>query len=308
MDAFEEGYHFCEEQLGVQVAVNNADDYAQKVNEEINKLLSDLNRFSGFKTDSKILKGDVAEYWHSDTFNINAVARNSASRTYVNRSHDLGSVDISSNFGEKFGLKYYKDGVASAKQQAKSIYERYMESKAKCSLDEYFEKFGYTDDTVLHDPIYQGQIRVIPKDQLEEACDWLRHKITIESANRPEQAKRYSETLKLLTDCLKDGKGTESIPLSEKTAKELAALSKQGDITAEKLVSLGVSPQTIIRFEYLIREAFRSGLTSAIITSVMSIAPIIYQAIDYLVVHGEIDENQFRHLGVAALNGSSLGF
>ena len=258
-----------------------------------------------------MLKGDIAEFWHSDTFNVNAVARGTANRAFVDRSHDFASADISSNFGKIFGLKYYKDGVESAKQQAKSVFERFHEYRAsggKDSLEMFLEKRGFTDDAVLHDPIYYGQIRVIPKDQLETACEWLRRKIATESVIRPEQVERYRETLARLSDRLSDNLGTESVPLSEADAKALAALAKEGDVTAEKLKQLGISADEVIRFEYLAREAFKSGLTAATISVVLNVAPEIYKAIDYLIKNGELDEKQFQRIGFAALKGGSEGF
>lgn len=100
-------------------------------------------------------------------------------------------------------------------------------------MNVFLEKRGFTDDSVLHDPIYCGQVRVIPADQLKEACAWLRQKIATESTIRPEQMERYQDTLRMLSDRLRDGQGTESIPLTEADAKALAVLAKEGDISAE---------------------------------------------------------------------------
>ena len=230
MDAFEEGYTFFAKQAGVQIAGYEGSIYVGKVDDEIAKLLQDLNAFDGFKTEPDMLKGDIAEFWHSNTFNVNAVARGTDNRTFVDRSHDFASPDISSNFGKLFGLKYYKDGAASAQQQAKSVFDRFHEyrlSGGKDELELYLEKRGFTDESVLHDPIYTGQVRVIPKDQLESACEWLKRKISKESAIRPEQVAKYQDTLDMLSDRLSDGQGTESIPLSEADAKALAVLAKR---------------------------------------------------------------------------------
>lgn len=311
MTAFEEGYAFFAKQAGVQMAGFEAGIYVGQVDKKIEKLIHDLNAFEGFKTKPDMLKGDIAEFWHSDTFNVNAVARGTANRAFVDRSHDFASADISSNFGKIFGLKYYKDGVESAKQQAKSVFERFHEYRAsggKDSLEMFLEKRGFTDDAVLHDPIYYGQIRVIPKDQLETACEWLRRKIATESVIRPDQVERYRETLARLSDRLSDNLGTESVPLSEADAKALAALAKEGDVTAEELKQLGISADEVIRFEYLAREAFKSGLTAATISVVLNVAPEIYKAIDYLIKNGELDEKQFQRIGFAALKGGSEGF
>lgn len=156
------------------------DAYVERVNTEIDKLLQDLNAFEGFQTNVNALKGDIAEFWHSNTFNIDAVVKGTKNRTYVDRSHDFASADVSSNFGKEFGLKYYKTGADSAKQQAKSVFERFKEYKSqggKDNLEEFLDKRGLNDlDLVLNDPIYSGQIRIIPKDQLEEATKWLTKK------------------------------------------------------------------------------------------------------------------------------------
>ncbi len=68
---------------------------------------------------------------------------------------------------------------------------------------------------------------------------------------------RYQDTLRMLSDRLRDSQGTESIPLTEADAKALAVLAKEGDISAEKLKLLGVSADEVIHFEYLAKQAFK---------------------------------------------------
>ena len=311
MTAFEEGYAFFEKQAGIQVSVYEGGGYVAQVDAEIARLIADLNAFDGYKTGADKLKGDIAEFWHADTFNIDAVAGGSEHRAYVDRSHEFASADISGNFGKLFGLKYYKDGAESAKQQAKSVFERfknYRSAGGKDTLEVFLEKRGFSDDSVLHDPIYAGQIRIIPKDQLEAACEWLQQKIAKESVIRPDQVARYKETLAMLSDRLMDGRGTESVPLTEEDAKALAILAKEGDISAEELKLLGVSADQMIQFEYLAKQAFQSGLSAATISLVLAVAPEIYKAIDYLIKNGELEEKQFQRIGFAALKGSGEGF
>lgn len=79
-------------------------------------------------------------------------------------------------------------------------------------------------------------------------------------------------------------------------------------MTAEELKQLGISADEVIRFEYLAREAFKSGLTAATISVVLNVAPEIYKAIDYLIKNGELDEKQFQRIGFAVLKGGSEGF
>ena len=121
----------------------------------------------------KVLKGDAAEFWHAGTFNIDAALKDSQHRAFVDRSHDFASTDISTNFGDRYGLKYYIDARASAKAQSVSIFQRYKEYQGKGgsdSLEKFLSDRGYSEaDTILSDPIYAGQIRIIPRDQLEDA-------------------------------------------------------------------------------------------------------------------------------------------
>lgn len=45
----------------------------------------------------------------------------------------------------------------------------------------------------------------------------------------------------------------------------------------------------MIHFEYLAKQAFKSGLTAATISVVLNVAPEIYKAIDHLIKSGELD-------------------
>ena len=278
MGGFEEGYTYFAKNASAYAAATMSDSYVTNVNDEIDKLVKDLNSFEGFRTASKILKGDVAEFWHAGTFNINSALKDSSHRAFVDRSHAPASTDISTNFGDKYGLKYYSDGQASAKAQSVSV---------------------------LNVPIYKGQIRIIPRDQLEEATKYLERIIRTEAVRRPEQVPRYQETLDMLTDRLSDSKGAESIPLSKKEASELATLAKQGKINADEL---GLTTEELVKYNYVIQQAFKAGLTAAIISIVLKVAPEIFKSIDYLLKNGKINAEQFKKIGFAAVSGGAEGF
>lgn len=312
MSAFEEGYAFFEKNTGSYTAAIQGDSYVERVNQEIETLLNDMNAFDGFKTKTAALKGDIAEFWHSDTFNIDAAVKDTDSRTFVNRSHEFASADISSNFGKDFGLKYYKSGADSAKQQAKSVFERFKEYQSnggKDSLEEFLEKRGLNDtETILNDPIYSGQVRVIPADQMEEAVAWLERKIAEEGSKRPEQVARYQETLKMLKDKVEDGKGTQSVALTKEEAEYLARLAKEGKVTDEILKEFGISTEELIKYEYVLQQAFKAGISAAAISMVLKVGPEIYKALSYLIKNGELEEKQFQKVGFTALTGASEGF
>ena len=120
-----EGYEEATKNAGTQYGGQMADQYVSRVNEAIDKLNDDLNAFEGFKTGDGQLQGNVAEYWHGDSFNINAVINESSDRANVPGSHGLGSADI--KVGDiEYGLKYYKDAIASAKAQSESYFQRFF--------------------------------------------------------------------------------------------------------------------------------------------------------------------------------------
>lgn len=309
MVSFEEGYEFFRKNTPGFVGADVGDSYIKTINTEIDNTIANLNSLEGFSTASKILKGDVAEFWHSGTFNINAAVKDSSDRVFVNRSNDFASPDISSNFEKDFSLKYYYDGKASAQAQSVSVFQRFKEYQNKGgsdNIDNYLKKRGYNDiDSVLNDPIYSGQIRIIPRDQLEEATNFLEKMIKTEELRRPEQVHRYKETLSLLKDRVSNDKGVASITLSKNEAETLTALAKQGKISAEKL---GLITENLVNYEYIMQQSFKAGLSAATISIVLKVAPEIFKSIDYLIKNGYVDKKQFKKIGFAAITGSAEGF
>lgn len=309
MNEFNEGFDFFIEHAADFSGIQIGNEYVETINGEIQNFVDSIAHFKGMQSSIDTLKGDLAEFWHAGTFNIDAAVKGSSHRMQVDRSHDFGSVDVSGkNFDGDFGLKYYKTGVDSAKQQAKSVFEaykKYQSSGGKESLEEYLKNRGYEDASVLNDAVYSGQVRVIPSDQLTEATKWLERKIAEEESKRPEQVERYRETLKLLKDKVSDNKGNESIPLSEEEAKELARLAKEGNIDPKEL---GLTTEELVKYEYILKQAFKAGLTAATISIVLKTAPEIFNAVKYLIENGEIDEELFKKIGFAAIKGGSEGF
>lgn len=312
---FREGYEYFQKNAGPVVAAFAGGDFASEriqyvgsVEEEIAALEKAINGFFGDHTPSKQLKGDIAEFWHAGTFNINAATNESAHRAIVERSNEFASVDVSTTFGADYGLKYYATGQDSAKQQAASVFQRFKEYQAsggKDSLDQFLSDRNYDSDAVLNDPIYLGQLRLIPTDQMEEAAKWLERKIATESSIRLEQMKRYQDTLALLRDRISDNEGNESIPLTRQDAEKLATLAKEGKFDAEEF---GLTAPELVNAEMILKESLKAGLSAAVISIVLKIGPEIFKTIDYLIKNGEIEEEQFKRIGFAALSGGTEGF
>jgi hypothetical protein len=308
MDGFAEGYEFFSKMSGSYVGGQLADGYVGRINEEITKLSDALNGMKGFKTPIDQLKGNAAEYWQAGTYNIKAAVNDSSNRATVLGSNEYGSVDIGTSWGDKIGMKYYKNGVASAKQQAKSIFETFKEYESKGGKDS-FEKYckdrNIPDDSLVHDPVYSGQIRLIPSDQIKDATAWLEKKIAENELTRPEQVKRYRETLSLLKSKIEDGKGNSSIELTTEESRELARLAEDGDFDPSKW---GLSTEELIGFRNVMQQAFKAGLTSAIVSMVIKTAPELMKAIKYLIETGEIDVDEYKQIGISAAKGAAEGF
>lgn len=311
MNGVIEGYKFYMENSLTYIGSFEGDIYIKSISKEIDALTEDINKsFKNFKTNSAQLKGDIAEKWHSGTHNIDAARRGLKGRTTVERSHDFASPDIISDSGEKFGLKYMAGGKLSAKAQAVSYFERYNEYKVKYDSDISFREYLKSrnissDDFLLNEPIYKGQIRIIPKDQMNEAIRWLKWKIEKEESTRPEQIVRYKETLSLLSDRVKTVDGAESIPLSVEDAKKLANLAKNSEFDPTKY---GLTTEEFVKFKYIIQQSVQAGLTSAMISLVLKVGPQVYKAIEYLIRTGDIDEKQLRDLGFSSISGFAEGF
>lgn len=311
MNGFREGYKFFETHAANFYGFTDGVEYINAINVQIQKCIENLNQFNSTGARVDTLKGDVAEFWHGGTFNINAVINDSKHRVEVIRSNAFASADIIvKNLNAKYSLKYYKDGISSAKQQAKSLYQSFRESQSNGGKDDwpsYLEKHKrhFKNNPSFETPVYEEQMRLIPTDQMEEAISYLNRKIIEESGKRPEQVERYKQTLKFLTDRVRDNEGNESIPLTEEESRELARLVKNSELTAEKI---HLTTEELVKYRHILSKAYKAGLTAATISMVLKIAPEIWNAIYVLIENGEIDPEEFKKIGFDAISGFGEGF
>lgn len=221
----------------------------------------------------------------------------------------MGSPDIVGSAGDA-GLKYYENAQKSAEQQAMSLFERYKKYEAQTkargstpiSFDEYRQKKPLMD---THDPLYGGQVRVIPAEQLKQAETYLKRRILEEQVKRPELAEKYKDTLKLLQDRLKDCDGNESIPLSNADAERIAKVAEEGKFDPKEF---GISTKDLMDWEYIKTQSLQAGLSAAAITVALRTAPEILKIIRQLIKTGEIDLEQLKKTGCIVLSSSAEGF
>ena len=308
----QDGWDYAGEMLGAAAGAQMGAGYIEDVDACIQALAEQINSKSGFATDPAQLKGFVAEDWHAGTFNLIATLRNSRNRAYVVGSTEHASVDIATNFGENYSLKYYVTGKASVVAQAKDVIQAYKQSGAssKMSFDEYLSRYGYSNDmNELLKSVYNGQGRIIPSDQLKDAVDFLKREIAKESMkdgiNRSAVCAKYEETLSRLSDRIRDGKGIESIPLTKEEAEAIAALCKEGKFRPE---DFGISMVSLVKPEYVLQQALKSGASAAIMTVVFELAPYVFRTIMHLIQEGEISLDDLRETGFKTLSGSAEGF
>lgn len=102
--------------------------------------------------------------------------KGAASNAVIERSNDMGSVDVSNNFKKNYSMKYYATGVDSAKQQATNViqaYHKYLKrskTATPMTFEEYIAKNGYPNEMQeLLKSVYYGQGRVIPIEQLQDS-------------------------------------------------------------------------------------------------------------------------------------------
>lgn len=309
--SFERGYESFSDIVGAAHGVHSATGYVGKVSDACNELQSNINKFKGFETGIKQLKGDVLEFRSSGSFNISAAINESQYCTIVDRSHGYASADITTNWGEDYGLKALFNGVASAKAQSVSHFQRFMEyrtvsGRADLTFDAFIAEKGLDPSVVLKtDPIYLGQKRLIPLDQLKEAVIYLKKQIANRTITNPDEVGRYQETLESLTSMIISPDGTTSYAASTEHLLDIAEKAKRGDYDAARD---GFSTEQLIKIEHVLKQGNKAGLTSATISLVLKTAPEIYKCLDEFISTGRINEQQLKSLGFAGLDGSTEGY
>jgi len=313
---FEEGWDYSVEFLGSQYSAVMSSEYVASVETAITTLKTDMNAAAGSARGTAQEAGFLAEKWATDTFNINATANGSSYSAETVGSTDLGSVDVTTNYGENASLKYYQDGTGSASAQAKSIMKAYYEysnsSSNPMSLKEYLDKNGYEpgmEHDELYASIYEGQTRIIPTDQMAEATQYLNGKISklsaIEGDTTSAQTKAYQETLANLKDRLSAPDGTESKPLTYEELQAIAEVSKDGEFKPE---DFGISLSTVISPKYVVKQAVGTGLQVGTINAVLTAGPDIYSILKEAAETGNLDEEALQEQGIEAAIAGSEGF
>lgn len=305
---FEKGWNHAVDFLGSTYASVMGSQYVQEVSNAINTMKADINAAYGSARTVASEAGFAAEKWVADTFNIDAIAGGSAYRADVVGSNGMGSVDVTTNYGENASLKYYKGANGSASAQATTVLKEYNKyaynSSSPMSLEEYLDKHGIENNMdAIYASIYEGQTRIIPEDQLSVAKDYLKGKI--DKSDSAFKSKAYAETLENLKDRLEAPDGTSSKPITYDDMQAVAELAQDGEFTPEQF---GITTSQVITPKYLIKQSVISGLTSATINMALSVGPDIFSIIKEAALGNGFDDEKLKEVGVDGILSGSVGF
>ena len=317
LSKFEEGWDYSVEFLGAQYSAVMSSEYIASVEADITTLKTDMNTSAGTARGTAQEAGFLAEKWVTDTFNINSTASGSSHRAETVGSNKFGSVDVATDYGENASLKYYQDANTSASAQAKTVLKSYKEYCANTlkenpqTLAEYMDERGYDPNSQsdLLASVYEGQTRIIPADQLNEATQYLQGRIdklsTIEGSVAEGRTQSYQETLNSLKDRLKAPDGTESTPLTREEAQAIAELSKEGKFKPE---DFGITVSSVLSPKYVVKQAMGTGLQVGTINAVLTTGPDVYSILKEAAETGKLNEDALKEQGIEAAIAGSEGF
>ena len=316
---FKQGVDFYAKEMGAFVGGETTrlanGEYLASIQKEIDNLSNAINNYNGNGTPQ--LKGYVAEAWHTYTFNIDAAAKQSEYSARMVGSNKLGSVDVSTTWGDDYSLEYYKSGEDSAVAQGHSlewVYKRYInklkEGTPVPTRQEYLSMNGIDPNTDMSLGMYEGQARLIPSDQIDDAIEALNKRIAkelynLDNPDRSRVAERLIQVRDKLTSRIESPDGASSVNLTEAESKELALLAREGkfdpsryDITLAKKADL----------LFLCNNALKAGMNAAWIAALIKMVPELLGTLKKLLQSGYLDAEDMKHIGKAGLSGAKDGF
>lgn len=254
----------------------------QQINDAIDQLAKTINEHPHLNLDVEQFKGYVAEEMHAGTFNIDAIRQGSEHRAWTLQDHGYASVDVETNFGKEYSLKYSNTAKDAENMQA-----------------------ALNPDS--RTPKYHGQERLIAAEQVDDAKAWAHRRGLKDIANRPDVSDSHMDTEDHLVGKISDGDGVESKELSIKESKQIAREAKKDGFDPEKHGYTKDPLLDEVRINY-VNQAMKAGLTAASIAAITQIVPELYKAIDYLIKHGEIDLNGLKKAGKKVISASGEAF
>ena len=114
----QQGWEFATGILSADIAARMGQEYVSAVEAAIKQLEENINNHQYRNLGIGQLQGYMLEEWGAGTFNVDAVAADSADRASVLHSTMKDSVDIQLDSGEAYSAKSYITAEKTAKAQA----------------------------------------------------------------------------------------------------------------------------------------------------------------------------------------------
>lgn len=305
MEAFRDGYQFFAKSAGVVIPVSARysrwDEWVSDIEGEISRLDENLRSMSQNGKSAEKLAGDIAEFWHAGTFNVNsALNRSSGPRASVPRSNAYASSDVIVG-SEFYQLKYNKKPEDSVRELSRTISQ---DARAGSPSAQALLESGHVSPDQLKYEAMGGML--VATDKLSDVETILERKIATESARRPEQAARYQTVRRRVDDRITDKRGNTSTPLTRDDATKLATEVKQGSLD---LYNWNLSTDQLIPVKEIMQESLAAGVEAAALSAALGAAPAVIEAARLMVSEGELDDiGLVRGIGEAAVTSSAREF
>ena len=293
---------FALHSASAKISQSYTSEWLNPIIKEIRETIDNLSSFEGSEKTIETLSGDIMEFFHAGTANIDAASKGLTADFSVPRSNVLGSPDIvRKSTGELWQVKYYKNGVESAKAQTITYKEAVNNPSTSVGAREALKK-GIVNK---NDSIYAKMGRIVPKGQLEEGKEFVARRMAKNEGARSDILERDKLFLEHGTEQISTSDGVKSTPISRNDAKIMAEDIRNGNFDPKEW---GLSLEQWIHLKDVVQNAMRAGITSAVISAVISAAPDIIKAVEHLIQNGELDIDEIKNTGTKALSSSSKGF
>lgn len=307
--------------LAAELGSKKYTDYIDGISNAIEDMRKDLNESANNNRGAAQEKGFVFEKWHTDTYNIDAAAKESKNMAKQLEENSLGSVDVQIKNGkgeaiDNASMKALKNSKESAKAQASEIlsdgyWEYAATAKAKgekYSLADYVNQLPEKEANAVIRAEYDGQKRIIPADQVDNAKMYIEgriEKLDVPSNYTEQQKKVYQDTLDSLRDHVESTDGVKSKPLTSKELQALTEASKDGNVDLEKY---GITVSNYVSRSVLVKQVMSAGLSAAALQTAIEVGPDLYTVIKEALQGGHIDEKKLKKLGLNATLAGAGGF
>ena len=295
LSGFKKGWDKAVDFMGDTYSAIASSKYVEDVGKAIEKVRGSISSAYGSAKDVVQEASFAAEKWAAGTFSMDTASHKS------------------SDPGEEASLKYYQTSDEKAQTQAAALieaYKKYSNKKAKpLSFKEYVDKNVSTgEQKELLGSVYRDEDRIIPEEQMSEASDYLKGKVSSLSEIEGEAAylksEAYQETLKDLKGRLDSPAASFSVPASYEVLQAIAELAQEGEYKPE---DFGVSISEILTPKYILKQAVGTAMEDDFLKTVLTVGPDLISIAVKAINAEKISEEDLEKLGIQTAMGMSRG-